>query len=130
MTFRPPTLRADVVRWQHTATAATSAVRDGIDVIRTSVPKDVMTDERTLLAYKGLAKVERTLRTMKGVDLQVRPIYHRLETLVNAHMLLCMLAYYVEWHLRSAWVELLYADEEGSQRKTPVEPSPSGLTKK
>lgn len=112
---------------------AKSAAMDGIYVIRTSVPKDVMTDERAVLAYKGLAKVERAFRTMKGVDLQVRPIYHRLETRVKAHMFLCMLAYYVEWHLRSAWAELLYTDEGGSQRRTPVspvEPSASGLTKK
>lgn len=110
-----------------------SAAMDGIYVIRTSVSKEVMTDEMAVLAYKGLAKVERAFRTMKGVDLQVRPIYHRLETRVKAHMFLCMLAYYVEWHLRNAWAELLYTDEGGSQRKTPVSPatpSPVGLAKK
>lgn len=112
---------------------AKSAAMDGIYVIRTSVPKDVLTDEKAVLAYKGLAKVERAFRTLKGVDLQVRPIYHRLETRVKAHMFLCMLAYYVEWHLRSAWAELLYIDEAGSVRKTPVSPvgpSPEGRLKK
>lgn len=112
---------------------AKSAAMDGIYVIRTSVPKEVMTDEKAVLAYKGLAKVERAFRTMKGVDLQVRPIYHRLETRVKAHMFLCMLAYYVEWHLRSAWAELLYTDEEGTARKIPVSPvesSEAGRLKK
>jgi transposase len=112
---------------------AKSAAMDGIYVIRTSVPKEFLTDEKAVLAYKGLAKVERAFRTMKGVDLQVRPIYHRLESRVKAHMFLCMLAYYIEWHMRNAWAELLYTDEDGMVRKTPVspvEPSPSGSLKK
>jgi CBS domain-containing protein len=109
------------------------AALDGIYVIRTSVPKEALADDKAVLAYKQLAKVERAFRTMKSIDLQVRPIYHHLEKRVKAHLFLCMLAYYVEFHLRQAWQNLLYHDEEGSQRKTPVapvEPSPSSKQKK
>lgn len=99
---------------------------DGIYVIRTSVPKAELSDQEAVLAYKRLAKVERAFRTLKSVDLQVRPIFHHLERRVKAHLFICMLAYYVEFHLRQAWQELLYHDEGGSQRKTPVAPvSPS-----
>jgi hypothetical protein len=102
------------------------AALDGIYVIRTSVPKAELSDQEAVLAYKRLAKVERAFRTMKSVDLQVRPIFHHLERRVKAHLFICMLAYYVEFHLRQAWQELLYHDEGGSERKTPVAPvSPS-----
>ena len=77
--------------------------------------------------------MERAFRTLKSVDLQVRPIYHRLEDRVRAHLFICMLAYYVEWHLRHAWAELLYTDEDGTQRDTPVapvRPSEAGKLKK
>ncbi len=109
------------------------AAMDGIYVIRTSVPKEVMAAEKAVLTYKQLSKVERAFRTLKSVDLQVRPIYHHVEPRVKAHMFVCMLAYYVEFHLRKAWAELLYTDEEGSVRVTPVapvQPSPSGREKK
>jgi hypothetical protein len=109
------------------------AALDGIYVIRTSVPKAELSDEEAVLAYKRLAKVERAFRTMKSVDLQVRPIFHHLEQRVKAHLFIYMLAYYVEFHLRQAWQELLYHDEGGSQRKTPVapvEPSAEGRAKK
>jgi len=106
------------------------AAMDGIYVIRTSVPKDVLGDQEAVLAYKQLAKVERAFRTLKSVDLQVRPIYHHLERRVKAHLFLCMLAYYVEYHLRQAWKGLLYHDEEGSQRKTPVAPVEPSATAK
>jgi hypothetical protein len=109
------------------------AAMDGIYVIRTSVPKEVMGADEAVLTYKQLSKVERAFRTLKSVDLQVRPIYHYVEPRVKAHMFLCMLAYYVEFHLRKAWAELLYTDEEGSVRRSPVapvQPSPSGREKK
>ncbi len=109
------------------------AAMDGIYVVRTSVPKEVMEAEKAVLTYKQLSKVERAFRTLKSVDLQVRPIYHYLEDRVKAHMFLCMLAYYVEWYLRQAWAELLYTDEEGPVRTSPVapvQPSPSGRVKK
>jgi hypothetical protein len=122
------------VGWHRKAeTLAKEAAMDGIYVIRTSVAKEVMDAEKAVLTYKRLAKVERAFRTMKSVDLQVRPIYHRLEDRVKAHLFICMLAYYVEWHLRQDWAELLYTDEEGSQRDTPVSPvraSESGKLKK
>lgn len=109
------------------------AAMDGIYVIRTSLPKEVMAAEKAVLTYKQLSKVERAFRTLKSVDLQVRPIHHYVEPRVKAHMFLCMLAYYVEFHLRQAWAELLYTDEEGSVRTAPVapvQPSPSGREKK
>lgn len=122
------------VSWHRKAEAlAKDASMDGIYVIRTSVPKEILEAEKAVLAYKRLAKVERAFRTMKSVDLQVRPIYHRTEDRVKAHLFICMLAYYVEWHLREAWAPLLYTDEEGSQRDTPVspvQPSESGKLKK
>ena len=77
-------------------------------------------------AYKSkqLAKVERAFRALKGVDLKVRPVYHRLETRVRAHVFLCMLAYYVEWHMRQALSPLLFEDEEhGVKGDSPVAPA-------
>jgi len=112
---------------------AREAATDGIYVIRTSEPKEAFTAEKAVSTYKELAKVERAFRCLKGVDLQVRPIHHRLEDRVKAHLFLCMLAYYIEWHLRQAWAGLLFHDEEGGTRTTPVapiEPSESAKTKK
>jgi transposase len=112
---------------------AREAATDGIYVIRTSEPKEAFTAEKAVSTYKELAKVERAFRCLKGVDLQVRPIHHRLEDRVKAHLFLCMLAYYIEWHLRLAWAGLLFHDEEGGTRTTPVapiEPSESAKTKK
>jgi hypothetical protein len=84
---------------------------DGIYVIRTSVPKESMSSEDAVRNYKRLSRVERAFRATKTVDLHVRPIYHRTEARVRAHILLCMLAYYVEWHMREAWAPLLFTDE-------------------
>jgi len=109
------------------------AALDGIYVVRTSVSKALLSDQDAVLTYKRLAKVERAFKTLKSIDLQVRPIYHHLERRVKAHLFLCMLAYYVEFHLRQAWQGLLYHDELGSQRKSPVapvEPSTDGKAKK
>ena len=71
--------------------------------------------------YKSLANVERAFRSLKTIDLKVRPIHHRLADRVRAHILLCMLAYYVEWHMREAWRELMFADTE-QQAKTTRDP--------
>jgi len=109
------------------------AAIDGIYVIRTSEPKEAFSDEQVVATYKSLSKVERAFRCLKGVDLQVRPIHHRLEDRVKAHLFLCMLAYYVERHLRQAWESLLFHDEEGGTRTSPVaplEPSESAKQKK
>jgi Transposase DDE domain len=92
------------------ARVATEAALDGLYVIRTSAKAD-MSAEAAVLNYKRLAEVERAFCTLKGVDLQVRPIRHRLEARVKAHIFLSMLAYYVQWHLAEAWKPLLFADE-------------------
>lgn len=85
---------------------------DGIYVVRTSEPAHSLPAVDVVRAYKSLGDVEKAFRTLKGVDLRVRPIYHRLENRVRAHFLLCMLAYYVEWHMRRALAPLLYAEED------------------
>ena len=92
---------------------AEEAAVDGIYVIRTSVEKKDMTAEAAVLNYKKLAEVECAFRTLKGVDLHVRPIRHRLESRVKAHIFLSMLAYYVQWHMAEAWKPLTFADEAG-----------------
>ncbi len=103
------------------------AALDGIYVIRTSLPKEVLGAEQTVRAYKDLAKVERAFRCMKTVDLHVRPIHHRLAERVRAHVFLCMLAYYVEWHMRRAWAPLLFAEDDptnaAKRRATVVKPA-------
>jgi len=104
------------------------AALDGLYVLRTNVPSEQLSDAQTVLAYKSLAQVERAFRSMKTVDLHVRPIYHFSESRVRAHVFLCMLACYVEWHLREALKPLLHDDEElatrRDQRVNPVMPTP------
>ena len=103
---------------------------DGIYVLRTSEAAERLSAEDTVRSYKSLAEVERAFRCLKGIDLLVRPIRHRTEDRVPAHIFLCGLAYYVEWHLRRAWAPLLFEDEERweqRQHRDPVlsaEPSP------
>lgn len=99
---------------------------DGIYVIRTSEPLQRRTAENTVRSYKSLSQVERMFRCLKGLDLLVRPIRHRTEDRVPAHIFLCMLAYYVEWHMRRALAPLLFEDEELEQdrkRRDPVLPA-------
>jgi transposase len=99
---------------------------DGIYVIRTSEPAERLSAADSVRSYKRLSLVERAFRCLKGIDLLVRPIHHRLSDRVRAHILLCLLAYYVEWHLRQAWKSLLFADEELDQdrrRRDPVAPA-------
>ena len=85
---------------------------DGIYVIRTSEPAEQLSAADGVRSYKRLSQVEQAFRCLKGIDLLVRPIHHRLEPRVRAHVLICVLAYYVEWHLRRAWRPLLFEDEE------------------
>jgi transposase len=85
---------------------------DGIYVIRTSVKQEVLSSQQVVASYKSLSGVERAFRSLKTVDLQVRPIHHRLPDRVRAHILLCMLAYYVEWHMRQLLAPLLFDDED------------------
>jgi transposase len=105
-----------------TEQVAAEAALDGIYVIRTSVPKKQMDSAEAVRSYKALAQVERAFRSLKTIDLHIRPIHHWLETRVRAHIFLCMLAYYVEWHMREAWRELLFADEDLKRkaRRDPV----------
>lgn len=91
---------------------AKEAEMDGLYVIRTSLSLERMSGEEAVRSYKRLANVERAFRSLKGVDLKIRPIYHHLEKRVRSHIFLCMLAYYVEWHMLEAWRELLFSDEE------------------
>ncbi len=95
-----------------TARIAEEAALDGIYVIRTSVPAGRLTAGQTVGAYKGLSAVERAFRSYKTVDLKVRPIHHRLADRVRAHVFLCLLAYYIEWHMRQALAPLLFDDED------------------
>jgi len=101
------------------------AALDGIYVIRTSLPQDQLSADDTVRSYKLLSNVERAFRSIKTVDLKVRPIHHRLEERVRAHIFLCMLAYYVQWHLLEAWRELLFTDEDVNAKQTrdPVAPA-------
>ena len=88
------------------------AALDGIYVIRTSVAAETLSSEDTVLSYKRLALVERAFRSLKTVDLKLRPIHHHLASRVRAHVLICMLAYYVEWHMRRALAPLLFDDDD------------------
>jgi transposase len=109
---------------------------DGIYVLRTSEPVARLSAEDTVRSYKSLAEVERAFRCLKGIDLLVRPIRHRTEERVPAHIFLCLLAYYVEWHLRRAWAPLLFEDEERREERKrrdpilPAQPSASARAKK
>jgi transposase len=104
---------------------ASEAALDGVYIIRTSVPDTQMDAPECVRNYKALANVERAFRSLKTIDLKVRPIHHRTADRVRAHIFLCMLAYYVEWHLREAWRELMFADTEQRAKATrdPVAPA-------
>lgn len=92
---------------------------DGIYIVRTNQPAEVLSYEDVVRSYKDLSKVEKVFRTMKSVDIRVRPIRHRLEERVKSHIFICMLAYYVEWHLRKMLASLIFDDEElENNRKT------------
>jgi transposase len=109
---------------------------DGIYVIRTSEPADRLSAENAVRSYKRLADVEQAFRWLKSLDLLVRPIRHRLEHRVKAHVFVCMLAYYVQWHLRQAWGPLLFVDEHLAEHRAerdpvaPAEPADEVQTKK
>ena len=103
---------------------AAEAALDGLYVIRTSLPQDKLDAEQAVAAYKSLAQVERAFRSMKTVDLHVRPVFHYSAPRVRAHVFLCMLAYYVQWQMRSRLKPMLfddeYLDEASSSRASPV----------
>jgi hypothetical protein len=99
------------------------AATDGIYVIRTPVPAETLDAAGAVAAYKDLARLERDFRHIKAEDLDLRPIYHRLEDRVRGHVLICMLACYLTWHLRQAWAPLTFTDEHPPARGNPVAPA-------
>src|SRR6266480_3716705 len=118
------------------AAIASEAALDGIYVLRTSVPADVLDAPGTVRAYKSLARVERAFRSLKTVDLDIRPIFHWASPRVRAHVFLCMLAYYLEWHMRQALAPILFEDHDRAAgealRPSPVakaQPSPAAKRK-
>jgi hypothetical protein len=112
---------------RHAEAIAADANIDGIYVIRTSVPAEPLAAAAAVQAYKGLSRVERAIRSLKTVDLKVRPIHHRLADRVRAHVFLCMLAYHVEWHMRQALAPILFDDDDptgaAARRGSVVQPA-------
>jgi transposase len=120
------TIEADSFTFVRKLDAITAeAALDGIYIIRTSLSATQMDAPDCVRNYKSLAQVERAFRSLKTVDLKVRPIHHRKADRVRAHIFLCMLAYYVEWHMREAWRELMFADTDQQAKATrdPVAPA-------
>lgn len=101
----------------------TEAALDGIYVLRTDQPTDQLEAGGVVTGYKNLANVERDFRHIKVDDLDLRPVYHRLDHRVKAHVLICMLACYLLWHLRTAWAPLTFTDEHPPERDNPVAPA-------
>jgi hypothetical protein len=97
----------------------TEASLDGFYILRTGLPAETLAQEDVVRAYKNLEQAERAFGSFKGPDLQIRPIHHHLEDRVRAHVLICMLSYYLTWHLKTAWKPLLFTDEH-----RPVNPDP------
>jgi transposase len=125
--FRPDISNDRFSYERNTDSIKEEAALDGLYVIRTSVPAVEMAAEEAVRAYKDLSAVEHAFRCLKTIDLKVRPFYHRLEARVRAHAFLCMLAYYVEWHMRRALAPLLFDEENRAaaeaQRQSVVAPA-------
>jgi hypothetical protein len=107
----------DITDASFTFTRKTDAITaeastDGIYIVRTSLAAEVLDDEATVRSYKSLSRVERAFRCIKTVDLQVRPVHHWLADRVRAHVFLCMVAYYLEWHMRRTLAPLLFDDTD------------------
>ena len=122
------TIADDSVSWKRNEEKVRDeAALDGLYVIRTSLAKSAMSAEKSVGAYKSLANVERAFRSLKTVDLEIRPIYHRLSDRVKSHVFLCMLAYYVEWQMKQKLAPLLFAEEdrEGANNVRPDIVSPA-----
>jgi hypothetical protein len=118
------TIGESTLSWERNADAiAAEAALDGIYVIRTSVAAERLDAPGVVSAYKDLSTLERDFRNIKAIDLDLRPIYHRLEDRVRAHVLICMLAAYIAWHLRKAWAPLTFTDEIPPARTDPVVPA-------
>ena len=115
---------------------AAEAATDGVYVVHTSLPAEALDDTQTVRSYKSLSLVERAFRCIKTVDLQVRPVYHRLADRVRAHVFLCMLAYYLEWHMRQRLAPMLFDDTDKQAAEAlrasvvaQAQRSPSAVTK-
>ncbi len=115
---------------RNTAGIAAEAALDGIYVIRTSAAPDTLDTAQAVTAYKALSNVERGFRSLKTVDLDLRPVRHYTETRVRAHVLLCLLAEYLIWHLRRAWAPLTHTDEHPPTRDNPVAAAPRSAAAK
>lgn len=108
---------------RHEDAIAAEAALDGLYVLRTSVPAARLDAPDVVRAYKRLSQVERAFRTLKGPDLAIRPIHHWTEPRVRSHVFLCLLAYYLRWHLERAWAPLLFRDEAPPEPSDPVAPA-------
>lgn len=107
------TITDDALRYERNEPAIPAeAALDGIYVVRTTVGAERLSPEDVVLSYERLAHVERAFRSMKTLDLHIRPIHHRKADRVRAHVLLCMLAYYIEWHMRRALAPSLFDDDD------------------
>ena len=104
------------------------ATLDGFYVLRTPVPADQLDAAAVVTAYKNLKYVERDFRHIKSDDLDLRPVFHRLEERVRAHVLICMLACYLTWHLRRAWAPLTFTDQDPPAQDNPVTPARRSAT--
>ncbi|HEX9975304.1 MAG TPA: transposase, partial [bacterium] len=130
-------IKDNFLKWQRNEEKITNEqMLDGIYVIRTSESSEKISAEDTVRSYKNLSSVERAFRCLKGIDVLIRPIRHRTEDHVRAHSFICMLAYYIEWHMRKALAPILFHDEEIDLNKkitnpvTPAQISASAKRKK
>ena len=131
------TIADGVFQWaRNVAAIQREAALDGLSVLRTSEPARQLSAADTVRTYQGLAQVERVFRCLKGLDLRVRPSSHRIPPRVRGHFFLCLLAYYLEWHLREAWRPLLFEDEQLAHTRgtrdpvAPAQPSAAAQRKK
>ena len=128
------TIEDGLFQWERNTDAIQQEAQlDGIYVIRTSESKDRQTAEETVRRYKSLSQVEQTFRAMKGIDILVRLIRHRTQERVPAHIFLCMLAYYVQWHMRRALAPILFEDQElpvVRKHRDPVLPAEASMVAK
>jgi transposase len=127
-------IEEDAFGWKRNETKiAEEAALDGMYVVRTSVDQSALSASCAVERYKDLGAVEQAFRCFKTVDLKVRPIHHRLEGRVRAHVFLCMLAYYLEWHMRKALAPMLFGDETPREPRedvvSPKKPSPNAIRK-
>ena len=117
------TIEDSLLKWERKQQAIElEAGMDGFYVIRTSESSDRLSADNAVRGYKRLADVEQAFRSLKSLELLVRPIHHRLEKRVKAHIFVCLLAYYVQWHLKRAWSALLFADEHLDQHRADRDP--------